>query len=199
MGQSVIVLPLQAEKPAKASVLVRVGTAMTYVRLPLGASAALLIVGDAWLLAAALVALFVIVDVLDGRFARAGGGADTAERRAADAIIDKLSVHVCALAVCFTIPIAVMAWIPILIRDIIQGSVSSLNISRSGVVVAGAPWHRIFSLSVAVWGCAVLLTVNPRFELAAMVIALGCITLFDYVRQSQPYFSRVDREFAQTR
>lgn len=185
MNQQIVILPLDAT-PSRGALAI-VGEIMTYARLPIGLGAASLILAGGWRAAAFCVAMFVVLDIADGRFARAGARADTARRRGADAVIDKLSVHLCAMAVCTQIPMAIGYWIPLLARDLIQGHASFRMIVRCRVVAAGAPWHRMFSLSMAIWGCAVLLSGQVRGELAVISMVLGYVSLVDYVAQCRAF------------
>lgn len=193
MTQNIVLLPIDGERDHLSRMNV-LGELMTYTRLPIGLGAVVLIVNDRWPAATILVAMFVVLDIADGRFARSGGKQDSARRRGADALIDKLSAHYCALAVCFQLPSALWLWLPMLIRDIIQARTSATLIRRSRIVAAGAPWHRFYSLSLAAWGCAVLLTRAPRIELGLVAWVLGYLSLVDYVsqvRQVQPLSERL--------
>jgi phosphatidylglycerophosphate synthase len=181
---NVVVLPLGNRSDRRpVTALGVVGQLMTFARIPLGCSATLLIVADQWGLAVGTVLLFVVLDLLDGRFARAGGISDTARRRAVDATVDKLSVHACALAACLHMPEAAACWVPLLVRDAVQTATSLAVMARLRAVVAGAWWHRFFSLSVALWGVTMLLTRSPAWPVAVIAFAVGIPTLWDYCRQ----------------
>jgi phosphatidylglycerophosphate synthase len=181
---NVVALPLDDQADAAiATPWARIGRFLTYGRLPLGVMAALLVFTGWWRLAAVLVAVFVLIDVVDGRFARAGGLADSARRRATDALIDKLSVHACALGVCVYMPEALYLWVPLLARDLVQATVAGAALQTRRVVVAGAWWHRFFSLSMAIWGCGMLLTRTPVVALGLLALAVGALALVDYIRQ----------------
>jgi phosphatidylglycerophosphate synthase len=181
MFGSVVVLPVgrwREDRPTTA--LAWIGEVMTYSRIPLGALAALLIFTDRWRLGAAAVGLFVVMDVLDGRFARAGGLGDMAHRRAMDATIDKLSVHACFAGIAVTLPAVIPIWSVIVVRDVWQSTVAGLLLVQRRVVVAGAWWHRFFSLSMAVWAATVLISGEPSLGLAGLALIVGLVTLADY-------------------
>jgi phosphatidylglycerophosphate synthase len=171
---------------------------MTCARLPLGGIAAILVLTDRWHLAASAVALFVVLDVLDGRFARAGGLDDTAWRRMADAVIDKFSVHACMAGIAVTLPSTVPVWLAILFRDIWQSSVAATVLAQRRVVVAGAWWHRLFSLSMAVWAITIMLSRRPSLGLAALALAIGVATLADYSVQCTALIRRSASQAATT-
>jgi phosphatidylglycerophosphate synthase len=184
MFGNIVLLPIARKSvSAKSSMYVLVGNLLTYIRIPLGVCSVSLVFIGHWLLAAICVALFVVCDIADGRFARAGGVSDTAKRRIGDAVIDKLSVHAWALGVCVQLPEVVWFWLPLLVRDLIQAGVSATLIYRFGLVAAGAWWHRLFSLSLAFWGVFILISGSASMLLSAIAGIIGMLTLLDYSMQ----------------
>jgi hypothetical protein len=82
-------------------------------------------------------------------------------------------------------PSATLLYLPILVRDLVQAGVAGHLMFGSRVVVAGASWHRLFSLSVAVGGMYILLTGTTPALGAVVVYAIGVVTLIDYVLQAR--------------
>jgi phosphatidylglycerophosphate synthase len=191
----IIILPIGKENRDISSFmrLHKVGSILTYIRIPLGLLTVISVIIGSWSIAASLVVLFVVLDVVDGRFARLGGIQDTAKRRAVDATADKLSVHACAASVCFSMPEVLYLWVPLVIRDLAQGVIAGRALINYRVVIAGAPWHRLFSLSMAVWGVYMLVTRNPGAALAAIAFAIGVFSLIDYGNQTM-LFTKRERE-----
>lgn len=183
--------PIHAIKgQSDKNIWVKIGDWCTYGRVPLGLAAATSIFLGFNYLAICLVIGFVLLDILDGRFSQIGGQSDSASRRAADGIIDKMSVHLCALAVCFTVPEVIYIWLILLARDIMQGTVS-MSVVKTGFVPAGAWWHRFASLAIAVWGVSVLATGGISLALAIVAIVVGWASLADYTFQCFQHLSTV--------
>jgi phosphatidylglycerophosphate synthase len=164
-------------------ILRRIGVTLTYTRAPLaGAVVFIGLMGD-WLLAALLLVLFALLDFLDGRFARFGGVQDTAWRRMVDAIIDKLAAHLCFLVIAMQIPSILWVWPLVFLRDLIQGNTALKLVLNRRVVVAGAWWHRFFTLSEIIWLCCAFAFHNDFIPLGIPVIFFGFATLHDYRKQ----------------
>jgi phosphatidylglycerophosphate synthase len=167
--------------PMNASFFTKMSVIVTLMRIPIGTLAAVLVFASHWYLAAVCIFLFFVLDVLDGRFAVLGNSSDTAERRMADALIDKTSVHLCAFGVCLALPETIWVWLILLSRDAIQGIMSYAILKSKNLVAAGAWWHRLFSLFVMVWGCSILVSGAVSIALSLAVIFVGLITLSDYL------------------
>jgi phosphatidylglycerophosphate synthase len=125
-------------------------------------------------------AVFVLVDVLDGVIARAMY-VETAARRALDGVIDKLSIHLVAVIVCLATPQDLWIWGVIAARDVLQGAIGAWVILRVRVIAAGAPWHGAYTSAIALWGAALILSL-PAVPLGIVAAALGLATLADYAR-----------------
>ena len=147
------------------------------------AIAAWILVAWVWklpIVAVLALAVFVLVDVLDGVIARALN-VETAARRALDGVIDKLSIHLVAAIVCLATPQDLWIWAVIAARDVVQGVIGARVIIRDRVIAAGAPWHRAYTSAIALWGGALILGL-PAVALGLVAAALGLATLADYAR-----------------
>jgi len=185
MRPSIVLLPMR--RPAISSrptLLSRIGNAMTYSRIPLGILVFVFAIEGTWSYAGGFLAGFALLDILDGRFARAGGAQDTAERRIVDAITDKITAHLCFMTIWIQMSSIVWFWFLILVRDCIQGSASMCLIRQERVVAAGAGWHRFFTLLEIIWMCSLYFTSSNSLMLMIVVLLLGTATLIDYVSQA---------------
>jgi CDP-diacylglycerol--glycerol-3-phosphate 3-phosphatidyltransferase len=156
--------------------------AVTVGRLALAAAAIGMIVLDRGLLAVCLIACFVVIDIYDGEIARRHG-LETGTRRFLDGAVDKASIHAVAAVVCMTVDGAMIFWFALIVRDVAQAAIGSWILWRHRVIAAGAKWHRSYTLAVAAWGGAMILFREPFVVLAAVALALGLLTLVDYLRQ----------------
>lgn len=130
-----------------------------------------------WLLFA-----FVLIDIFDGVVARRLQ-AETSLRRLLDGVVDKLSIHIVALFVCFSLPASIPFWVFMLARDVAQAAVGYAVLRKCRIVAAGAKWHRAFTISVAGWGLALVLFNSWSWAVGIVMVALGTITLIDYCLQ----------------
>lgn len=158
--------------------------AMTLVRVPMVLGIVLAYLAGAPWTAVGLLALFIVVDILDGDVARALN-AETSVRRLLDGTLDRLSVH----AVCAVVSLSVEGmwplWVFMIVRDLAQAGIGGRVLARARVVAAGAPWHRSYTLSIALWGALVMLTDTAVWPLAILVVATGIATLADYTVQTR--------------
>lgn len=155
---------------------------MTVGRLALAVAAVHATVGGRPWVAVALIAVFVVIDIYDGVLARSFG-IETGLRRGLDGVIDKVSIHLVALFVCTTLPGGIWIWACLLARDIAQALIGGLVLGRLRVVAAGAKWHRAFTLLVAIWGTAAIVSGDTVRLLAYLMLAIGLLSLVDYARQ----------------
>lgn len=156
--------------------------AITIGRLALAAAAIGMILLDQGLWAVGAIVCFVVIDIYDGEIARRHG-LETGTRRFLDGAVDKASIHAVAAVVCLTIDMAMMFWVALIIRDVAQAAVGGWILWRHRVIAAGAKWHRSYTLAVAAWGGAMILLGEPFVVLASLALALGILTLMDYIRQ----------------
>jgi phosphatidylglycerophosphate synthase len=183
---TVVVLPIDnsaATEAEKLSTLGKIGVVITYTRIPIGVAIAVTGFMGIWLLAALLLALFALLDLLDGRFARAGGVSDTAKRRIFDACTDKVTAHLCFIVIATQIPSILWVWPIVLLRDLIQGGTAFLIMRDMRVVVAGAWWHRFFTLGEIIWLCCAFILRIDLIPFGLPVLLFGMATLQDYVAQ----------------
>lgn len=95
-------------------------------------------------------------------------------------------------------PGGIWIWSALLARDVIQALIGVVVLRRMRVVAAGAKWHRVFTLMVAIWGTAVIVSGTTMWLLAYVMLATGAITLLDYARQCRLllYSGQLPRWFA---
>lgn len=160
---------------------------ITVLRIPLVIAIAVAYLQGSPALAVVLVGVFVISDVADGEWARRLN-VETAFRRLIDGLIDRVSVHAMLVVVAVEASVPATAWMLLLARDVSQAVIGARALRSRGVVFAGAPWHRIYTLLIATWGSLLMTsTAVPQWLLAA-VLAAGGATLLDYslkVRRSE--------------
>jgi phosphatidylglycerophosphate synthase len=156
--------------------------AMTVGRLALAVLAVIAVLNGLPWTAFGLIVAFVIIDIYDGVVARAYE-METGLRRGLDGTVDKISIHLVAAFICTTLPGGVWIWLAVLVRDLIQAAVGLVVLRRLRVVAAGAKWHRAFTLLIALWGAAAIVTASTVWALAAPMLLIGLLTLVDYTRQ----------------
>lgn len=107
--------------------------------------------------AAAILALIcvIVADIGDGWLARCLS-LDSVWRRAADAGIDRLTIHA-AFMTALRVHSELWPWyLPLLIRDVCAAAGSSYGIARWRYFLVGDRWHRAASLTAAAQGIAFL-------------------------------------------
>lgn len=156
---------------------------ITAVRVPIALLGVFLAATGDGLLAMVMFTLFAFLDVIDGIAARSVG-ADTASRRIADVVIDRLAIHAAFVAACYATGSSWQAWSLLLVRDVVQGIFSLCYIHRTGIVVIGAHWHMSYGLAMlGTVGCILLLGGLPSFAFV-LAAAVSIATLLDYFRGS---------------
>lgn len=165
---------------------------VTALRIPLA------IVGVTWVLAgqaalamAAFLA-FAILDVFDGIAARSVGG-DTANRRIADVIVDRLAIHAAFLAACLVMGGAWLLWTILLLRDVAQGCYSLRFVRRTGTVVIGAYWHMSYGVMMLLTVGFLVISQGIPTALAIAACAVSIATCLDYLRGSQRIEERLTK------
>lgn len=131
-------------------------------------------------LAASLIAFVVVADVVDGIIARKRGE-ETIRRRVADAVIDRITVHVfcpMALAVC---DVTLLWYIPLLLRDLALLAIILIMMRRKRVIVTPNAIHKIIMLVLAIAGIAVVLEWSASIHVLAFAYGLLFLSLIDYL------------------
>lgn len=152
---------------------------LTLVRVPVVAAMALAYLAGNPLAATVLLLAFIVMDVLDGEFARRAH-VETGLRRALDGVLDRLSVHLMLLLVLLQVPELWLLWALVAVRDLFQGAVALKGVTRLGASVAGAKWHSIYSLSTAVWGVSMMFVGAAAVPLGVVPLLIGACTAVDY-------------------
>lgn len=167
---------------ARRGALTAVVYAITVGRLALAGLAIWMILHGQGVLAVLVIAVFVVIDIYDGVIARSQG-LENGTRRFLDGAVDKASVHMVAAVVCLSVDGALIFWVALIVRDVAQAVIGGWILARHRVIAAGAKWHRSYTLAVAAWGAAMIISGEPFTFLAVVALALGVVTLADYVRQ----------------
>lgn len=187
-------------RPASKTQLMRsLPLMITLARVPIliGIAAAYM-AGSPWT-AVALLVVFIAVDIMDGDVAR-GLHAETATRRLLDGVIDRLGVHAIVALACLSIENLWLVWAFLIVRDSVQAIVGARLLLTERIVVAGATWHRAYTLSIALWGSIVMVFGDAVWPGAVLVVGTGLATLYDYVCQTTGSAApRTARSFAKFR
>lgn len=157
--------------------------AITLARIPLLIGMGIAYTAGAPWAAVAMLAAFIIIDIMDGDVARALH-VETATRRLLDGVIDRLGVHAIVALVCLSVENLWVVWGFLIARDGLQAVVGAQVLLRRRVVAAGAPWHRAYTLSIALWGSIVMVSASVAWLAALPVVVTGVATLVDYIRQA---------------
>lgn len=160
------------------------GMFVTLLRAPLAALGVWwLVVGDAALAITAF-CLFAGIDVIDGVVARSRHE-ETAARRIADVVIDRVAIQSAVIAV--SIMCAFPVWLPMLMlaRDVMQGAFSAWFTVRYRSVVVGPRMHMSYGLAMLAWGALAIVTSQVLFWPTLITIVISASVLFDYVVRCQ--------------
>ena len=155
---------------------------LTVGRLPIGGVVVWAVFAENLAVVIAATAVFILVDLYDGHYARENA-VETGRRRATDGVLDKLCVHAALLSVATAVPEILGVWSVMVARDALQFYFGVRFCRWTGMVAAGATWHRPYSLAMAGWGIAVFYTGTPLLVGGCVSAAYGFLVLFDYVRQ----------------
>jgi phosphatidylglycerophosphate synthase len=187
------VVPFTAFEKTRATAVKRVVIyTLTVGRIALAAGIVMAWTRGLDVAAVACLAVFVLVDILDGVVAR-WLGLESAIRRGLDGVVDKVSIHLVAVIVCTMIPGALWIWVAIAVRDVIQAVIALYVAVSVRVVAAGAKWHRSYTSAIAVWGAGLVLNVDLAWLLGVIALSLGVATLIDYGRLCEALLSRERR------
>lgn len=125
--------------------------------------------------------IVILADVFDGVVARRFGG-DTVWRRIADATVDRLSIWLVFAMVLADKRELWLFYLPLAIRGVILSVGSFSCFWRRRIVTIGGRWHKAASLSLGVFGLA-LVSGSLAAIWATTIIAsiINWILLFDYL------------------
>lgn len=117
------------------------------------------------------VASIILADIFDGVLARSLG-CDTIARRAADAVVDRISIHAAFGVAIVLHPEFLPLYAPLAVRDGIALTASGVLVRRHGVLLMGGHWHKLASIGCACFGLAVLSATSQ------VALAVGAIAVF---------------------
>jgi phosphatidylglycerophosphate synthase len=126
--------------------------------------------------------LFAAIDVLDGVAARKAG-CDTAARRVGDVLLDRVAIHLAALACCLVHDVGWPVWGLLLGRDVVQAALSVRYVMRTRTVVIGAHWHMAYGASMLLWGAGFIVAGTPILALTLLAVLVSAATFVDYVKR----------------
>ena len=132
--------------------------------------------------ALALLAVFILWDILDGEWARARS-VDSDRRRLADAFVDRISVHVVFLVWFSSVPAGFAFYVPLLIRDVIAGVVgrASYSAANNPLLLLGGNIHKSSSLSNAMLFASLVLGGEWAPVAFGVAWTANLVTLLDYI------------------
>ncbi|MFV0434096.1 MAG: CDP-alcohol phosphatidyltransferase family protein [Leucobacter sp.] len=168
-----------AALPGSPSVAPTMPVLLTFGRIPLVVGMAVaFMLGAPWV-SVAFLSIFVVADIFDGDVARKLN-LETSLRRLADGVIDRLSVHFVLGIVAVSVELLWIPWALLAIRDAFQALIGLRVLREKRIVVAGAKWHRVYTVAIALWGSVVMLTGDVQGIGAGIVALAGLATLIDY-------------------
>lgn len=126
------------------------------------------------------VASIIVADIFDGVLARSLG-CDTIARRAADAVVDRISIHA-AFGIAIVLHPAFLAlYAPLVVRDFLALAASGVLLTRHGVLLMGGHWHKLASIGSACFGVTVLSApYGIALAAGAGAVILNWLLLCDY-------------------
>lgn len=151
-----------------------VGELITWCRLPLGASLALLTLNGDSTTAVIALGVFVGSDYLDGSTARRSGD-DHARRRALDSVVDRLSIAMFLVVSAMNSPGFTAIALAFLVINVISLPLALVNAARGYVLIA-PKWHRCWTGLFAIVGACYLADLQVA-ALIAGFFALLALTL----------------------
>lgn len=128
----------------------------------------------AWLIAV------ILADVPNGILARRFG-ADTARRRIADSVVDRITIGAACMATAFNRPEVAIALLPIAVRAAIVVTASIACFMMKNTIVTGGQTHKLGSLSLGLLGFLILARVPYWQVVAVPVAAVSWLFLLDYL------------------
>lgn len=155
--------------------------AITVVRIPIAMAGVALVARGipTWALAAFV--LFALLDVVDGVAARSVG-VDTANRRIADVLIDRVAIHAAFWASCYATGHGWQLWFVLLLRDVLQGVFNINFIARTKLIVIGAYWHMAYGFAMLLTVACLLLLGDVPVAGVVLAWTVAAATLIDYIR-----------------
>lgn len=126
-------------------------------------------------------AAVVLADIFDGAIAR-HFEVDTVQRRLADAVVDRLILHLVAVSCVFAFPAALPFYLPLAIRDLLAiWACAGVYFDRQ-IVLKGGNFHKLASITSGLLFVAILTSTGPIVVATALLAwVVNAILLLDYV------------------
>ncbi|KAA8885824.1 CDP-alcohol phosphatidyltransferase family protein [Nocardia colli] len=171
--KGIAMLLLETATPPKMQHL---AVLVTYVRLPLIPVMIYGVLTHSPNITVGGLILFVVLDILDGIFARKFGP-ESMTRRALDSTVDRAAIHSAFLAysiATFTVPVV---WLALIVRDCLQSYMATKAIRR-GFIGVGALPHKALGIGTAMTGGLLTYTGQVPWPLTwSMVAGLAWCTI----------------------